>query len=225
MSMEGTVSDPTTVAPADPNTGAGLIEFLDAAIEKGWLNVSSAKALRTATLKIFDVESGWENMDLRSLDSDALFERFRNLKRNAYNDDSIRVYKTRFGQALKMHLARLDGDANWRMYGPAARAGGLPKAASSAGTAKKPPSAHAGQDPRSPDPGLEDDEPYPAQSSSPGTATLVRFPFPLRDTTDVWLALPRDLTREEADRLSIFIGSLARHDAPTSVPASVQAAS
>jgi hypothetical protein len=47
----GTVTG-TTMAPADPNTGAGLIEFLDAAIEKGWFNVASVKALRTATLKV-----------------------------------------------------------------------------------------------------------------------------------------------------------------------------
>lgn len=66
----------TTMAPADPNTGAGLIEFLDAPIEKGRFNVASVKALRTATLKIFEVESGSESTDHRGLDVNSLFDRF-----------------------------------------------------------------------------------------------------------------------------------------------------
>lgn len=131
------MSETPPVAPADPNTGAGLIEFLDAAIEKGWFNVASVKALRTASLKIFEVEGGWESVDLHTLDVDNLFERFRNLKRNAYSDDSMRVYKNRFGQALKMHLARLSGDANWKVYGPTARMSSPSKPPSSGGRAAK----------------------------------------------------------------------------------------
>src|SRR5260221_707213 len=113
------MTESTTTTPADPNTGAGLIEFLNVAAEKGWLNGGSVKALRTATLKILEIESGWESMDLRSLDADSLFDRFRILRRNIYSDDSMRIYRTRFNQALRMHLARLDGDNNWRSYGPA----------------------------------------------------------------------------------------------------------
>lgn len=57
--------------------------------------------------------------------------------------------------------------------------------------------------------GLDDDK----QSVARGAAPLMEYPFPLRDTLDVSLVLPRDLTEEEADRLSIFISSLARYDA------------
>ncbi len=38
----------------------------------------------------------------------------------------------------------------------------------------------------------------------------MRFPFPLRENLDVLLSLPRDLTKDEAARLSAFIGTLAR---------------
>jgi hypothetical protein len=79
----------TTMAPADLNTGVGLVGFLDGNIEKGWFSVASVKALRTATLKVLEVESGWESTDLRSRDGNSLFDRFRNLRRNAYSDDSI----------------------------------------------------------------------------------------------------------------------------------------
>jgi hypothetical protein len=213
--MERTVTESTTPVPADPNSGAGLIEFLDAAIEKGWLNVGSAKALRTATLKIFEVESAWANVDLRSLDSDSLFERFCNLKRNVYNDDSMRIYRTRFGQALKMHLARLDGDSNWKSYGPGARASNPSKGLANGGkTAQKPQSAGRATASAAMS---EPEGPSTADGTSSG-ASLMRFPFPLRDTIDAWLALPRDLTKDEADRLSIFIGSLARQNSTNPEP-------
>jgi len=212
------VTESTTLAPADPNTGAGLIEFLDAAIEKGWLNVGSAKSLRTATLKVFEVEAGWASIDLRGLDPDSLFERFCNLKRNVYNDDSIRTYKTRFGQALKMHLARLDGDPNWKSYGPAGRTSNPSKGAATAGKATQKPRP-AG---RTSAPAAKADMPEHEGSSTvdgvPSGASLMRFPFPLRDNTDAWLALPRDLTKDEADRLSIFIGSLARRSSTNLEP-------
>jgi len=207
----GTVTDTTTVAPADPDTGAGLIEFLDAAIEKGWFNVASVKALRTATLKIFEVESGWATTDIRSLDVDSLFERFRNLKRNAYSDDSMRKYKNRFEQALKMYVARLDDDPGWKAYGPTVRASSPSKTPSNGGKPVKKSSSGAASVAR-PVPGVafEEDEHGTAPRSASSTVPLMRFPFPLRDTVDAWLALPRDVTKEEADRLSTFISSLAR---------------
>jgi hypothetical protein len=222
----GTVTENVTAAPADPNTGAGLIEFLDAAIEKGWFNVASVKALRTATLKIFEVESGWEGIELRTVDVEGLFDRFRNLKRNAYSDDSMRVYKNRFGQALKMHLARLDGDANWKAYGPTARTNSPAKPPSSGGkTAKRSPSAEVTLIHSGPGAVLEDGEHASPQDATPGSVPLMRYPFPLRATADVWLALPRDMTRDEADRLSVFIRSLARQDTTSSLPTRESAAS
>jgi hypothetical protein len=201
----------TTKAPADPNTGAGLIEFLDAAIGKGWINVGSAKALRTATMKIFEVESGWESIDLRSLDTDSLFDRFRNLRRNTYSDGSMRIYRQRFNQALKMHLAHVDGDANWKSYGPA----GNPRPPASGSKIIK--KGAAPKDvPNAPADKPTDETDPSVTVHAPGTMPLMRFPFPLRDSVDVWLTLPRDLTSDEADRLSVFIRSLAR---PAAVPA------
>lgn len=206
------MTESTTLAPIDPYTGAGLIDFLDAAIEKGWINVGSAKALKTATLKIFEVESGWESMDLRNLDADSIFERFRNLRRNSYSDDSMRVYRTRFGQALQMHLARLDGENNWKSYGPSARMSSSAKCVS-ASKATAVASAVAANT-KVPEEAL----PVHGDSTS-GSAPLIRFSFPLRDAVDVWLTLPRDLASHEAERLAVFIRSLARAEVqPTACP-------
>lgn len=196
----------TTEAEADPNTGAGLIEFLDAAIDKGWFNVSTAKALRTASTKILSVENGWETVDLRTLDVDHLYERFQNLKRNEYSDDSMRIYKTRFTQALKMHLGRLDNDPAWKTYGPAAK-----------GSATKPPNGsgkpRAQKSSNASTTATADASTPPTTSGGDGTpesTSLMRFPFPLRENLDVSLSLPRDLTKDEAARLSAFISTLAR---------------
>lgn len=203
-------------APIDAYTGAGLIEFLDAAIEKGWVNPSTAKAMKTASQKILEVESGWQSMDLRSLDVDSLVARFRNLRRNDYSDDSMRLYHQRFNRALKMHLARQEDDKNWMSYGPKA----TPRLASGNGSRN---GGRKGATAAVPGPreamAAEADKPAEGAAPSGSTTTsgsipLMRFPFPLRDTVDVYLTLPRDLSSDEADRLSVFIRSLA-HTAPT----------
>jgi len=46
-------------------------------------------------------------------------------------------------------------------------------------------------------------------------ALLHRFPFPLRPGLDVALSLPRDLTAEEAERLSTYLRTLAQPAAET----------
>lgn len=195
--------------PADPSTGLGLIQFLDAAIDKGWLNVGTAKALKTASQKILSVESGWENLDLRTLDVDGLYERFRNLRRNDYSDDSMRIYRTRMGQAIKMHLARLDNDPAWKSYGPSSR--GAATNGSAAKKAVKKALAEHGEETVT----GTTAPPPPANTSS---VKLMQFPYPLRENLDVQLNLPRDLTNAEAERLCRFIGTLAR-DEPKAITA------
>jgi hypothetical protein len=202
----------TTEAPVDNNTGAGLIKFLDTSIEKGWFNVSSAKALRTASTKIMAVENGWESMDLRTLDINHLFERFRNLRHNEYSDDSMRVYKTRFSQAVKMHLGRLDNDPSWKTYGPGGgKTSAAPKNGTPANTGARTKKKSASTAPfASEEPKEENLVEPPIIHQRQESGSLMRFPFPLRDNVDAFLSLPRDLTKDEAARLSAFINSLAR---------------
>lgn len=189
---------------ADPYTGAGLIEFLDVAIEKGWINVSSAKALRTAVQKIMGVEDGWESLDLRSIDQDNLFTQFQNLRRNDYSDASMRIYKKRFEQALKMHLKRLDNDPNWRTYGP----GGERKASSNSTSSSSGKTTRKRVTP-APAEQTEQKDDVDKVGVGGGAPGLLRLPFPLRAEMDVHIQLPRDLTESEAKRLCTFIHSLA----------------
>lgn len=192
--------------PAADYTGGGLIAFLDAAISKGWLNVSTAKALRTASTKVLEIEAGWEDIDLRSGEIDAMFQRFQNLRRNEYGDASLRVYRTRFGQAVKMYVARLDGDANWQSYGPATKGAGAGR--SNGDSAAKPKKAAVKNTESAPKGPMD----APPETRRVESASLMRFPFPLRDDLDAVLSLPRDLTKTEAQRLAAFLSSLARED-------------
>ena len=191
---------------ADQGTGRGLMEFLDSAIAKGWFNLSSGKAMKTACQKVFEVESGWEDLDLRALDVDALLERWANLRRNQYSDGSLNTYKTRFRQAVRMYTARLDGDSAWRTYGPTARA------ERSNGGSKKTPVTPTPSDSSSSL--VEAPDLVPVMPQHLARPSLMDFPYPLRDDLDVFLRLPRDLTALEAERLSKYIRSLARDEPP-----------
>lgn len=194
-----------------PYTGAGMIAFLDTAAAKGWFNINSAKALKTASTKILSVEGGWEDVDLRSLDVDSLLERFRNLKHNEYNDETMRIYKTRFTQAIRMYVGRLDNDPNWKSYGPGSRA-----ASTGPSNGKKKPAKTTSAILESVEESADS-----GQGSAPVVKVgLMEFPFPLRENLDVFLRLPRDLTKDEGSRLCGFIGSLARAEvrAITAVP-------
>jgi hypothetical protein len=199
------MTDVDAQVPADENTAAGLMEFLSAAIDKGWINTGMAKAMKTASFQILSVEPNWQNLDLRNLDVDDLFDRFRNLKRNQYSDDSMRLYKTRFLKAMKMHLTRVDG-GDWKAFAPVSRSGSAKSTNGGKKSVADVKPATAAQVVV-----LQEDNDAmsePAQSSS----LLMRFPFPLRDNVDVSLALPRDLTKAEAARLNAFINSLAREE-------------
>jgi hypothetical protein len=199
------MTDAETQVPADQNTAAGLMEFLSAAIEKGWINTGTAKAMKTASFQILSVEPNWQNLDLRNLDVDDLFDRFRNLKRNQYSDDSMRLYKTRFLKAIQMHLTRVDG-GDWKAFAPVPRSGA---AKPSNGAKKAVPATKPATEPKDVVP-QEDNGGM--SEPAPSSSLLMRFPFPLRDNVDVSLALPRDLTKAEAARLNAFINSLARDE-------------
>lgn len=194
-------------------TAAGCVQFLDAAAEKGWFNPASARALRVAFGKIMSIDDDWEQTDLRELDLDEHFDRFRTLRRNEYSDGSLRVYHSRFQQSVRMYLARLNNDQNWKSYGPSPRSSsGKGKVKTAAATAKL--TTTAVDDPSALQVPIDldvfDERTPPPMSNGHTAVRQIDHVFPLRDELDVTLRLPRDLTSDEAEALATFIRSLIR---------------
>jgi hypothetical protein len=201
---------PPLNGPAPEGSPQDLFAFLDTAATRGWMNGSSARALRTATHKVLSIDPDYEGLDLRQLDREDQFQRFQTLKRNEYSDGSLKVYKSRFNQAVQMYVARLQGDENWKSYGPAPRSSGNGKPAKAANGKPKAAPKTTSSDP--PDPSIDIQQPGPPQTPPP--VRQIDHVFPLRDEVDVTLRLPRDLTSDEADALAMWIRSLVRVNIP-----------
>ncbi len=95
-------------------TGRALLEFLDRAAGKGWLNKNTAAGYRAACQRILEIEPGWERMDLSTLEADDLIQRFVTLKGGEYSPRSLETYKSRFGKAIQTYLGWAEDPSSWR---------------------------------------------------------------------------------------------------------------
>ncbi len=188
------------MAQNSDGTGRGLVEFLRYLADKGLANKSTMQARRSAVTKVLGIDDDWETKDLRALDLDEQTERFERLNAGgSYTPNSLATYSSRFKSAVSDYLIYLEDPARFKSTASTARAkrgsnGGIGMGARTGASsqAKRPSSSESGSEP-----------------PPPGRDNLMTYPYPLRDTIDVYLQLPRDLRPGEADRLSKFIASLA----------------
>lgn len=171
-------------------SGKQFVEFWSWAAGKGLMNDNTAKTLAAAARQVIQVEEGWQDIDVSSVDADHLIVRFRNMRARDFKPESLGAYARRFRQALDLFLRYQRDPAAWRFQGHGARKSVLPAAVES-----QTPLAAADK--------LAVLEP-PA---------LVEYPFPLRAGCLVRFTLPSDLTSAEAERLATFLRTLAL-DAP-----------
>ncbi|MCZ2847460.1 hypothetical protein [Modestobacter sp. VKM Ac-2978] len=202
-------------ADMSSGTGAGLVAFLNWTIERSELPRATASAMRTASTKVLSVEDGWEDLDLRSVDTDELIRRFNIRSASDYSEQSLAVYGQRFLKSVQMYLSKLDG-GDWRP-----RNGRTPSA-SRTGTTRNGTRKRSSAVSETPDPTPETPSPSeqpPTQAAPPLQSTaeadgLIEYPFPVRPGLRAKLRLPEDLTPAEADRVAAFIKTLA-FDVPT----------
>jgi hypothetical protein len=179
-------------------TGKACVEFWKWAPKKGLVNGNTATAQRVAVTQVLGVLENWEALDVAALDTEDVFSRFVNLKRNNFTPESLVTYKSRFTRGLNTFL---DWSRNPAAFKPKAQSPRREKAAATNGS-----QAASGQPPTSSS--IVGDAPPP----STGRTGLVDYPFPLRDGCLAYLKLPVDLTTTEVKRLAAYLNTLAREE-------------
>jgi hypothetical protein len=166
-------------------TVAGLFEFCDFVVEKGYGTTAATDPWKTAVRKILGTVYGedFESADLTSLDYDDLLSRFETLSRGRYKHDSVVTYGRRLRNAVDAYFAYVDT--------------GKPPQLRRSSAAAKPAKAEAKKPASS-----------PSARQQEQMGELIKFPFPLRTGEMAQLHLPRRLQRDDADRLSAFLRTL-----------------
>jgi hypothetical protein len=181
-------------------TGQGLLDFLDYAMQKGYLKLPTGQAMKTACKEVLSASEGddWPQVDLSSLDVEDNLRRFETLRAMKFSSGSLNTYKGRFRKSVTMFEEFRRNPGGWR-----------PDVKQRSRTART----------ASPEDGLGVAGSPATQSLSAGFAvqsagSVITYPFPLRGDVLVSLQLPSDLTRREAKRLCGFIDSLAVDEQP-----------
>ncbi len=172
-------------------TGRALVEFLDRAAEKGWLNKNTAAGYRIACHRILAIEPDWERVDLSRLEVDDIIQRFVTLKGGEYSPRSLETYKSRFGKAIQTYLDWAQDPSSWR-----------PPTRTQQKRPGRPTSSPSAEE------GSAGNRRRQLTKSSPSDG-MITYPFPVREDVDAQLVLPRDLRPDEVRRLVAFINALA----------------
>lgn len=199
----------------DP-TKASLIQFLDMMINNGWVNGATGGAMRTATKKILSVVG--DDANVHELDVAMALRQYNNLHPGELSPESLRVYENRVTRAIRQFSEYKEDPKNFKPSGRPPTNGKPTKQDSGAGKQK------AGQV-------------APVSTVSRGTATRsavlafgpassvrtddsghtaiatdlnLALPFPLRPNYLAQVVIPRDMTKDEANRLCAFIQALAQ---------------
>lgn len=188
-------------------TGAGLREFLERAGARGDLNTSTATALRAAVAAVLELEDDPEVVDVRHIDVDEILGRFEKKSGNRYTPKSLRTYKSRFRNAVEMYRLWLEDDAGWKRVVRSRPTSASQR--SGRATAEGPRSTEDQSG------GVVDARP-PERGPRP---QMLTYDLPLRPDLLVKISLPVDLTRRDAERVAVFVRSLAFEADPNSLGA------
>jgi hypothetical protein len=190
--------------PQMSGTAEGLIAFLDWAARTGELSSNTAASYKTAITQVLEIDGeAWSSTNIHELDVDRQLDRFARLRASRYNATSLRTYGNRFRAAVKNYLKYLEDPTNFRTNQPPA-----PRT--------KSPEKMPGTAPAKPRDRATTGAPVPAAPSKGEPTDLIQYPFPLRSGVMVYLSLPRDLRRDECQRISAFVASLAIDPPPGS---------
>lgn len=183
--------------PQMSGTADGLMAFLDWASRTGELSPNTTAAYKTAVTQVFEIDGEtWGSAAIRELDVDRQLDRFARLRASRYNATSLRTYGNRFKAAIANYTKYLEDPTVFRAGGSrGARTKGIDKPVKNA---RKTARTHSDKETGA----------TPEKAAGP-SSDLVQYPFPLRSGVMVYLSLPRDLRRGDAQRIAAFVASLA----------------
>lgn len=186
------------MSPPDIARGnaAGLMAFMDFMIDKGYATAGAINPLKTAAKQVLSTVEGdsFEELDIRTLDTDEYMSRFANRSMGKYSSDSLRAYQQRFRRAVELYRSYL-ADPNWRPTNNRTR---RPQKGTEEPQKKNQAENQSGIH-RTPE--------VAAGPSPP--SNLIAYPFPLRNGHMAQLHLPsHGLDRNDAERLTHFIQAL-----------------
>jgi hypothetical protein len=190
-----------------PPTGAGLVAFVDHAMERGLVKPALGADYKTTVLEVLPLALGptWDSATITELDVDAVMRQFQVARGTRLRAPGLSRYVERLTNAIELFrpyanlptamLATVDNHDVPVVADEEAKHGPSSNGLSAHNSAPPPPPLEL--PPR----------------EVPVTAERLTYPFPLRDAVIVTLCLPVDLTKAEARRLAKFLDCLAAEEA------------
>ena len=180
-----------------------LMGFLETSVAKGRINANTGGGIRAACNKILEQVTADE--DIRSFDVAAAIIQYNNRHPGELSDESLRVYESRVRRAISGFVESINDPTGSNQLVKSASA----KRAKNGVRLEKVAAAKE----KDAEKALSEFHPEPIRASV--TESSLAIPFPLRPTFLAQIVIPRDLTKDEARRLSAFIDALA-YDHPES---------
>lgn len=178
-------------------TAQGLIEYLDNLVNKGRATSGSIVPLKSTlkqVLSVVDGENDWKNIIIKDLNIEDYIERFKNKTNGKYAPQSYRVYSSRLNKIKEWYVKFL-ANPGWA---PKLEPTGRLQRTIIKNDSENPIQKQA-----------QKSEPNKNITTPNILENLITYPFPLRNGKIVYLSLPADLNKEEADRLSSFLVAIA----------------
>jgi hypothetical protein len=188
-------------------TKRSLLAFIENAIAKGRMNKNTGGGVRAACNKILEQVASED--DVRGVDVKAAILQYNNRHPGELSGDSLRVYESRVRGAIEGFVQSVQDPTGFKF--PNKTNGSSTKRSKPAPAAKVNAVAQESDAVSSAQGGAANAA--AAQQAGAATDISLRLPFPLRPTFLAHVVIPRDLTKDEAKRLALFIDALA-HDVP-----------
>lgn len=180
-----------------------LMDFIETSINKGWINLNTGGGVRAACRQI--LEQVGPDEDVRGVDVGLALKQFANRNPGKLSGDSLRVYESRVRGVIESFTSFVTDPI---AYKPAAK-GGVPRARRTEPRNGKEATNSAVKSELSATP-VQHMVPHAVTPRATASDTSLTLPFPLRPDFLAQVTVPRDMTKDEAKRLAVFIDALAQ---------------